>query len=200
MHMENPNEGLPDGEETLGIYRWYEKGDITDRLSIMGSPVPDEEQAMVLLLSLPPSYDALVTILAKELEMASVVSGILEHEARTGGGSRQNDRALFVSTQGRTNQGTTSLCYNCNKPGHFSHECTAPKASNESSHPCQPNVPPRGGRRPCHHHRRAPKHRAKVATTDSGMEDSEFAFCTEESGNTGKKQGWIVDSGVDLAT
>ena len=131
---------------------------------------------------------------AKELEMVSVVSGILEDEARTGGGSRQNDRALFVSTQGRTNQGRTSLCYNCNKPGHFNLECTAPKESNDSSNPCQPNVPPRGGPRPHHHHRCAPKHQAKVAATDSGMEDSEFVFCTAESGNTGKKQGWIVDS------
>ena len=32
--------------------------DLTDQLSIMGSPVSDEEQAMVLLLSLPPSYTA----------------------------------------------------------------------------------------------------------------------------------------------
>ena len=57
--------------------------ELTDQLAIMGSPVPEEEQSMIMLLSLPSSYSTLVTMLATELDMTKITNGILEFEYRT---------------------------------------------------------------------------------------------------------------------
>ena len=57
---------LMEGGSTEAHFR--ELKDLTDQLSVMGSPVSDEDQAMVLLLSLPPSFTALVTTLSASSE------------------------------------------------------------------------------------------------------------------------------------
>ena len=72
--------------------------ELTDRLAMMGSPVTEEDRCHVLLLSLPSSYDNLVTTLASPeiLVYQNIVNGIIEFEMRTGG-DRRNDLAMVGS-------------------------------------------------------------------------------------------------------
>ena len=72
--------------------------ELTDRLAMMGSPVTEEDRCHVLLLSLPSSYDNLVTTLASPgiLVYQTIVNGIIEFEMRTGG-DRRNDLAMVGS-------------------------------------------------------------------------------------------------------
>ena len=58
--------------------------ELTDRLAMMGSPVTEEDRCHVLLLSLPSSYDNLVTTLASPeiLVYQTIVNGIIEFEMR----------------------------------------------------------------------------------------------------------------------
>ena len=82
--------------------------DITDQLSIMGSPVSDQDQAMVLLLSLPSSYTALVTTLSApgEFKLGVIVNGIMEYECRTAMSKPDigSDQALYKGSE--TDEGT----------------------------------------------------------------------------------------------
>ena len=66
--------------------------ELTGRLAMMGSPVTEEDRCHVLLLSLPSSYDNLVTTLASPeiLVYQTIVNGIIEFEMRTGGDRRNN--------------------------------------------------------------------------------------------------------------
>ena len=69
----------------------------------MGSPVSDEDQAMVLLLSLPPSFTALVTNLLApgEFKLDVIVNGIMEYECRVPMSKMdvRGDRVLYVAAK-----------------------------------------------------------------------------------------------------
>ena len=75
--------------------------DLTDQLSIMGSPVSDEDQAMVLLLSLPPSFTALVTTLSapSEFKLDVIVNGIMECRVAMSKSDIGSDQALSVAAK-----------------------------------------------------------------------------------------------------
>ena len=94
---------LIEGESAEAHIR--ELKDLTDHLSIMGSPVSDKDQAMVLLLSLPPSYSALVTTLSApgEFKLDVNVNGIMEYECRTTMSKTDigSDQALYVAVKPR---------------------------------------------------------------------------------------------------
>ena len=180
--------------------------ELMDRLAMMGSPVTEEDRCHVLLLSLPSSYDNLVTTLASPeiLVYQTIVNGIIEFEMRTGCDHR-NDLAMVGSAGNRsyTYHGNHAnkhfapkhermLCHGCNKPGHFIRDCpTTQSRDNYESQP-QPNNPPTHprSRRP---RPRNNRHRAKMACE---MSDEKFVFCTERNGKAGKRSDWIIDSGA----
>ena len=109
--------------------------ELTDRLAVMGSPVSEEDQAMVLLLSLPPSFRSLVSALAApaKIDLAIITNGILEHELRTSG-DQEEDHALFGSANtnrrypknanGNPSHNTGMKkefpCHGCGRIGHLS--------------------------------------------------------------------------------
>ena len=127
--------------------------ELTDRLAMMGSPVTEEDRCHVLPLSLPSSYDNLVTDLASPeiLVYQTILNGILEFEMRTGG-DRRNDLAMVGSAGNRSYMyhGNNSnkhfapklermLCHGCcNKPGHFIRDC--PNRVTVMSHSCNPII------------------------------------------------------------
>ena len=107
----------------------HELKDLTDQLSIMGSPVSDEDQAMVLLLSLPPSFTALVTTLSApvEFKLDVIVNGIVGYECQTAMSKSDigSDQALYVAAKLRGKPQKVGQykhnyrCHTCNQPGHF---------------------------------------------------------------------------------
>ena len=76
--------------------------ELTDRLAMMGWPKSQEDRCHVLLLSLPSSYENLVTTLPSPeiLVYQTIVNGIIEFEMKTGG-HRRNDLALVGSAGNR---------------------------------------------------------------------------------------------------
>ena len=164
--------------------------ELTDQLAIMGSPVIEEEQAMIMLLSLPPSYSTLVTRLATEIDMTKITNGILEFEYRTKC-AEQDDIALYGSVHAKSqnkggNHKSIYPCYNCNKVGHFIHECKEPRNTTQIN-----SRPPPRNRRPRH---RGTKHEAKVVThVESEME---LAFCAKDGDDNTQRSDWIIGSGA----
>ena len=60
------------GEETTVEQHVRQMKDLTDRLAAMGSPIPEQDQVMTLLASLPSSYSALVTTLGVQAEQLTL--------------------------------------------------------------------------------------------------------------------------------
>ena len=165
--------------------------ELTDQFAIMGSPVPEEEQAMIMLLSLPTSYSTLVTILATELDMTKITNGILDFEYRTKS-TEQDDIDLYGSAHKSHNKGgnhkSNFPCYNCNKLGHFSRDCQEPR----NPTPMNNRPQPRSHRRP--RHRGMKYHKAKLVTENFSAD--EFSFCATTGENQTRRTDWIIDSGA----
>ena len=158
------------------------------------------------MLSLPSSYDNLVTTLASPeiLVYQTIVNSIIEFKMRTGG-DRRNDLAMVGSAGNRSYMyhGNNSnkhsapkhermLCHGCNRPGHFIRDCPTTQSHDGYESQPQPNNPPTRprSRRP---RPRNNRHRAKMACE---MSDEKFVFCTKRNGKAGKWSDWIIDSGA----
>ena len=137
----------------------------------LGSPLGEDYEIMVLLLSLPTSYSSLVTSLGvntDKLKLEEVHSAILDLELRLHGQVNVvgNDTTL-VGAAGRTdNSKSTYRCYSCNNFGHIARDCPKSSGSHASHTSNHSNSRPRGGgfrgRRSNQNHNT--QHRAKVAS------------------------------------
>ena len=152
---------------------------LCDRLAAVELPVPEEFQPLIILASLTASYTAIIQMLgsqAGKLDLSHVTSTVLDEDARCRGSGRQDDQAL-VSHGGhpRKNPARRVQCYNCEKMGHFSHDCPEPpKQHNQSA-----ALTHRGGSQPKTNRKptsyRKPSYKAKVAVLSD--EEDPDAFC-----------------------
>ena len=179
--------------------------ELTDRLAVMGSPVSEEDQAMVLLLSLPPSFGSLVSALAApaKMDLATITNGILEHELRTSG-DQEEDHALFGSANTTRrypqnangnpshNTGTRKEfpCHGCGRVGHFIRDCPNTNGHRDSNQPRATQGPSKN-RRPKF---RNSKHKAKLVHESD--EHDAIMFCVHENTYDKKRSDWIIDSGA----
>ena len=113
---------MPEGSNAEKHMR--EMKDISDRLTALGSPLCEDYEIMVLLLSLPTSYSSLVTSLGvntDKLKLEEVHSAILDLELRLQGQVSDvgNDAALVGATGRVDNSKSTYRCYTCNNFGHI---------------------------------------------------------------------------------
>jgi len=92
---------------------------------INGSPVSEEDILLVLLASLPSTYDNVVVALetkSSALTVDLVTSALLNEERRQSGDTDQPaaDSALAAHAKGKTKQASANVtCHLCQKPGHF---------------------------------------------------------------------------------
>ena len=157
--------------------------ELCDRLAVMELPVPEEFQPLMILASLS-SYTAIVQTLgsqARKLDLSHVTSTIMDEDAqRPSNGGHDADQAL-ISHGGQPNRNPARRvqCYNCEKLGHFSRDCT--ESPRQHSQPTAPAH--RGGNRLKHNRKsvshRKPQYKARVAIVEDEEDTPEkFCFCT----------------------
>ena len=120
-----------------------------------------------------------------------------EDARRRNNGGHDADQAL-ISHGGQPNRNPAKhvQCYNCEKLGHFSRDCTeSPRQHSQPTAPAQ-----RGGNRPKHNRKslshRKPQYKARVAVVEDEEDTPEnFSFCTGIERGV-KAEEWVVDSGA----
>eukprot|EP00731_Ephydatia_muelleri_P019205 Em0012g30a len=99
--------------------------EICDKLSAIEQGVTEEQKVMILLLSLPKSWDGLQTALmarGDDLTLSFVQQALLSEELKRqhlGEGDCDDDLAFHGTFRGE--------CFNCGEKGHKSFECRKPK-------------------------------------------------------------------------
>ena len=162
----------------------------------MESKVSDEDFVMILITSLPESWDnytssylassgnlptlkshELIAILLEEYRRREGRSGT---EASAGGVSLQ---AQGNSAKGRGNDNSQKECFNCKKPGHIAKDCWAKGGGREGQGP-------KGRRGPNR------KHRSNQAAdnTNNDLNDTSYMASAGKSREF-SKYDWILDSG-----
>ena len=117
--------------------------ELCDRLAAMELPVPEELQPLMVLASLPSSYTAIVQTLgsqAGKLDLSRMTCTIMDEDTqRRNNGGHDADQAL-ISHGGQPNRNPAKhvQCYNCEKLGHFSRDCTeSPRQHSQPTAPAQ---------------------------------------------------------------
>ena len=106
---------------------------LQEELHIMGSPVPDEDFVMILITSLPESWDNYTSAYLgssgnkPELRSHEIIAILLDEDRRRKGRSGNSaDAALQAKGKagyGKKGKDSDKECYNCGKKGHISKEC-----------------------------------------------------------------------------
>ncbi len=100
---------------------------LADQLRSIEVNIMDEDVYMVLLMSLPPSFDNLVTSLelmsTKDVDLQFIVARLL-HEM-----SKRKECESFETTAlvNKIHKSNEKLCFYCKKPGHFVKNCLKKK-------------------------------------------------------------------------
>ena len=126
---------MQEGQQTVQEHLKGMK-EITDQLAALDSAVAEDEQVIALLISLPPSYDSLVTALTakgEDLTLSFVQQSLIREEQKRESekGTRNvasRDSALQANRQGpKKSFGQPprfqGKCFNCKKFGHRASEC-----------------------------------------------------------------------------
>jgi hypothetical protein len=117
--------------------------ELQNELHTMENLVTDEDFVMILITSLPESWDNYTgsflgssgnkpTILSHEL-----IAVLLEEDRRRKGRNDGTSTALYSNSKGKDRQGANKdkECYNCKKKGHISSDCWAKGGGKEGQGP-----------------------------------------------------------------
>ena len=169
--------------------------------------IDDELQTLLLLSSLPESWDTLVVTLSNstpegKLSMDSVTDSLLNEESRrrerglnnqfeanvveNRGRSKNRGKGGGGKSQGRSKSRTRLSCYYCGKPGHIKSECRFLKRDQQAGtvHPDQIN----------------PKKKEDGKTTAVASNDGDIFLVGEDNYlNVASDECiWIIDSGASF--
>jgi hypothetical protein len=100
---------------------------LADQLCSIEVNITDEDVYMVLLMSLPPSFDNIVTSLEsmsmKDVDLQFIVARLL-HEVSKRKECESSETTALVN---KTHKSNEKLCFYCKKPGHFVRNCLKKK-------------------------------------------------------------------------
>jgi hypothetical protein len=101
---------------------------LANQLRSIEVKIEDEDVYMVLLMSLPPSFDHLVTSLefmfTKDVDLQFIVGRLL-HEVSKRKESEHMENAALLN---KTHKANEKLCFYCKKTGHFVRNCLKEKS------------------------------------------------------------------------
>jgi hypothetical protein len=99
-----------------------------DQLRSIEVKIEDEDVYMVLFMSLPPSFDNLVTSLesvsTKDVDLQFIVDRLLHEVSKR----RETESTKNVALLSKTHKANEKLCFYCKKPGHFVRNCSKKKS------------------------------------------------------------------------
>ncbi|KAK8937136.1 hypothetical protein KSP39_PZI011924 [Platanthera zijinensis] len=143
---------MSDGAQLLDHLNVFNK--LVSQLRSMDVKVEEEDQALLLLSSLPRSFDHLVTTILygkDTLKMEEVVTMLLSNEKRSSSGSSASEGLLVKSrdpSRGRSRGGgkeddrprSRGRCHYCKEEGHWKANCPVRKLKGKESVPQQAAV------------------------------------------------------------
>jgi hypothetical protein len=156
--------------------------EITDKLAALGAAVADDEKVVALLISLPPSYETLVTALeakGDDLTLVFVQQALVNEEQKRQ--AKQGEAAATESNHQKALRADRvkfkGKCFKCQTEGHKASECREKK-------------PPR----PQQQHKRT--HNARTAEDDDVGGESQLFVMTTGQVPSETSHTWILDSGA----
>jgi hypothetical protein len=161
----------------------------------MGAIVEDEDYAAIVMWSLPDTYqpiiftlEAAAGYLSKVVTAQELITAVnVEYKHRLlcnpQSARKSGNAALHAGNGTRQGQGATkdTICYNCNKTGHFKTDCWAKGGRKEGQRPTGQGQ------------RNGSKTAANTATTTPSPSPDNYAFATSAQVGRG---GTIIDSGA----
>ena len=103
---------------------------IVSELESIGVKIDDEDKALRLIWSLPPSYEHMQTVLMygkENVNFSEVTSKLIFEESRLKNGENKSSEnaALSVCGNGKKNKGSKKkiICWGCGQPGHLKKDC-----------------------------------------------------------------------------
>jgi hypothetical protein len=101
---------------------------LADQLRSIEVNITDEDAYMILLMSLPPSFNNLVTSLesmsTKDVDLQFIVARLL-HEVSKRKDCESSETIALVN---KTHKSNEKLCFYCKKPKHFVRNCLKKKS------------------------------------------------------------------------
>ncbi len=100
---------------------------LADQLCSIEMNITDEDVYMVLFMSLPPSFDTLVTSLEsmsiKNVDLQFIVARLLHKVSKR----KECESSKTTTLLNKTHKSNEKLCFYCRKPGHFVKNCLKKK-------------------------------------------------------------------------
>ncbi len=117
--------------------------DLRQQLAAMGKTVPDSKYALILMGSLPPSYQPTLSAISVATEMSgttptpAIVTKLAtdEYDRRTLRGGKAQDEAFATVADARRRGKKQVECFNCHKKGHVKADCWAKGGGKEGQGP-----------------------------------------------------------------
>ncbi len=92
---------------------------LVDQLRSIEVNIMDEDVYMILLMSLPPSFDNSVTSLesmcTKDVDLQFIVARLLHEMSK----KKDCESSKTTTLVNKTHKSNKKLCFYCKKPGHF---------------------------------------------------------------------------------
>jgi hypothetical protein len=100
---------------------------LADQLRSIEVNITDEDVYMVLLMSLPPSFDNLVRSLesmsTKHVDLQFIITRLLHEVSKR----KECESSKTTTLVNKTHKSNKKLCFYCKKPGHFVRNCLKKK-------------------------------------------------------------------------
>jgi hypothetical protein len=116
---------MQEGEDFLAHINMVKA--LVDQLRSIEVKIEDEDVYMVLLMSLLPSFDNLVTSLesmsTKDVDLQFIVVRLLHEVSK----KKESENTKNVALLNKIHKANKKLCFYCKKPGHFVRNCLKKK-------------------------------------------------------------------------